>query len=141
MQRPIKFRAWILGKMWEVRALDWNEDGTFITTDGGFMHLCEEDDVALMQYTGLHGKQGKEIYEGDIVRHRYGIDHMENPWVISSSEHINEIGVIEWGYRGWRIEPSKEAIAAWTDIEVIGNIYENPELCEVIHEERNGRVK
>ncbi len=67
-----------------------------------------EEEFAFMQYTGLKDKNGKEIYEGDIVEHLIG-------------------GTLEvkWLNHGWT------PFMSWHDVEhyeIIGNIYENPEL-------------
>ncbi|QWH09510.1 YopX family protein [Bacillus mycoides] len=79
----------------------------------------------IMQYTGLKAKNGKEIYEGDIV-HMYSV---------MPGCDIDEIGIVKFiecaflfektdGSDGWSI--FNEA----TEIEVIGNIFENPELLK-----------
>lgn len=78
------------------------------------------EDGILMQSTGLVDKNGKEIFEGDIV-HAYG-------------EDTYLIGVIEYFDNAYCIK-SKNGIynLLWTNAEqyeIIGNIYENPELLE-----------
>lgn len=65
MNREIKFRAWdeVSEKM-----LNWND---FLDTNMKNTFIAPESTgLILMQYTGLHDKNGKEIYEGDIVKYR-----------------------------------------------------------------------
>ena len=72
--------------------------------------------VELMQYTGLHDKNGKEIYEGDILKGTfYGFPMPEYDYVFQI--YWNEK---EKGFMASYFEPS--------ECEVIGNIYDNPEL-------------
>lgn len=78
----------------------------------------------LMQFTGLHDNNGKEIYEGDIVRYTVnGTDVGEVWW-----QDARGVWVIDWThspdeYKDVQIEYSRE-------LTIIGNIYENPELLE-----------
>ena len=82
------------------------------------------EDVILMQSTGLKDKNGKEIFEGDIVK--MAKDIYSEPTYYEVVRH-----------RGgaYRLESKQHGCELWlrhTDCEVVGNIYENPELLEII---------
>ena len=72
---------------------------------------CKID--SLGQFTGMLDKNGKEIYEGDILKDKYGITATAH-WYGSGFEFINTSGMMESG----------------SDWEVIGNIFENKDLLE-----------
>ena len=78
-----------------------------------------------MQYTGLKDKHGKEIYEGDIICYNYGKTEsrakMIAKWV--------DAGFVLSAYKENWVYDLGECVP--TTLEVIGNIYENPELLEV----------
>jgi uncharacterized phage protein (TIGR01671 family) len=84
----------------------------------------------LMQFTGLHDKNGKEIYEGDIVR------YFHDDEAIVEVRWWNELAQFAIAWRSQRIKSLRgcdsEPILINTNIdgEVIGNIYENPELLK-----------
>lgn len=68
------------------------------------------------QFTGLHDKNGEEIYEGDVYR-------FEHP------DSVNEVSYsIGGGFAGFDFSPSFSDENTLTDVEVIGNIHDNPEL-------------
>lgn len=125
MSRIIKFRFWD-GKQMIYNGYD-HADMSF----NGLL-ACEGDTIPL-EYTGLKDKNGVEIYEGDTVRLKFR-DGL--------SKFSYELGVIKWhqsssAFKWFAVEedPSDgnnywltHAEADWR--EVIGNIYENPELLE-----------
>lgn len=126
MNREIKFRAWHkdLKKMFKIGQITL-EKGTwnFEPNDRDFigMSIPYQPSFVLMQYTELHDKNGKEIYEGDIVR-------------IIVNNNIEKICRVEFknGIFGVMFSKNKELTAfphfCNTTFEVIGNEYDNPEL-------------
>ncbi|TKI53522.1 hypothetical protein FC756_23125 [Lysinibacillus mangiferihumi] len=136
--REIKFRAWWsnIGEMeyFDTVAFLNFEDGTLIYQKHPEEETCTDeisDGFELMQYTGLKDKNGKEIYEGDILK------------TPSASGIGDIITTIEWTEFSWKEKLIYSPIHQFyeyfdfsdetgNDCEVIGNIYENPELLEGI---------
>lgn len=115
--REIKFRAWD-----EKNKLYIFFDKTDILDGYGF----ELIDFSIPwsdwdQFTGLHDKNGKEIYEGDIVNYT----HDKGFNVVVYSEIIPAF--VTKDIQGYEYLPSIEDYDSWI---VIGNIHENPELIK-----------
>jgi len=131
--REIKFRAWLKEekKMVNVETMDFTDKSMQYLEKSEIInaYLLRRvifDDVELMQYTGVKDKNGKEIYEGDIVKfiklEGYG----------EYCDQVEYTGRIEYCVSEFRIQPlnlrlSDESIV---EIEVVGNIYENKNLLE-----------
>lgn len=124
--REIKFRMWHknIKQMYDVGLINLQQGLIFIKnylvyTQSSF--AIEE--VELMQYTGLKDKNGKEIYEGDIVK-------IDCPTMKMTGEiKYSEMSAMFYIYDV--IEDIEETL--WyqkEEYEVIGNIYKNPELLE-----------
>jgi uncharacterized phage protein (TIGR01671 family) len=126
MTREIKFRAWDKKghEMFTVimLAFPFGENRVIVSGRGGSTDT-ENDDCILMQFTGLHDKNFMEIWEGDIVQRVLNPIEIPHPVIIKD--------FIE--YRGGCFILSNRTILLRTsmpNIEVVGNIYENPELLQ-----------
>ena len=128
--REIKFRAWLKEekKMVNVETIDFTDKSIQYLEKNEFInaYLLRRmifDDIELMQYTGLKDKNGKEIYEGDILFFRdenmkYIVVWQDAAFIIKSIE----------------IRKYSEKMC-WLDdteicCEIVGNIYENKKLLE-----------
>ena len=110
--REIKFRVWL--KELEI----WEHD--FLPSSGEpFSEILAEKDFVFCQYTGLKDKNGKEIYEGDIL------DFDEAEW---RGEFTPEAITMDDMKGEWLLCGSVGDVSQWR--KVIGNIYQNPELLE-----------
>lgn len=115
--REIKFRIWNKKKNeWHLRDINLLGEtivlGEILLSEKDEpMKLIDMNDLIVMQFTGLKDKNGKEIYEGDIYQ--------------TFIEGNRPIFIVEFINGGFSVAGLLE------DIEVIGNIYENPDLLEV----------
>ena len=130
--REIKFRAWDKEnkKMMKVSSLSL-ENKEIAVRENGTYHFFRMKNLELMQYTGLKDKNGKEIYEGDIIKYKFPYDRRLN--------HISPVKFLEtetsFGVKDrYGIEIPLYRITTNNYFEVIGNIYENKNLLE----EKNG---
>lgn len=122
-----KFRVWLpdpdVKKMLRVKSLVFEKDRTRCICGYAYDFYLENEDATLMQSTGLFDKNGKEIFEGDVVK--MAKDFYSEPTYYEVVRH-----------RGgaYRLESEQHGCELWlrhTDCEIAGNIYENPELVEV----------
>ena len=119
-----KFRVWLtdIDQMLRVKALVFEKDKTRCVCGYSFDFYLEDENATIMQSTGLVDKNGKEIFEEDIVK--MSKDVYSEPTYYEVVRH----------YGGaYRLESKQHGCELWlrhTDCEVVGNIYENPELLE-----------
>lgn len=110
MNREIKFRMW---NDYDKKMIHWNE---LLEKNLANIFTIPSYNKWLMQYIGLHDKNGKEIYEGDILKGTfYGFPMPKYDYVFQIYWDEKEKG-----FMANYFEPS--------ECEVIGNIYDNPEL-------------
>lgn len=115
-QREIKFRAWDVDND-EWFYFDFPNGFVLGFSEGRFENWCE--------YTGFKDKNGKEIYKGDVVKEYEVVwDILNGGWALRRKPRKQDFPAREDGfvYYGYKFRDSEQ------ELEVIGNIYENPEL-------------
>lgn len=127
--REIKFRAWDTeNRRMLIQDTDFGYISTrgvdLLTTNAVSKGLRHNTNVILLQFTGLTDKNGKEIYEGDIIKSKHYLPDENGRYSFPSNENNSEIrlSIVTWNENAARFDNTLG--------EVIGNIYENPELLK-----------
>lgn len=131
-----KFRIWLpdVQKMLRVKALVYEEEKTRCVCGYAYDFYLEDENAIIMQATGLKDKNGQEIFEGDIVSDGFDIGDIKSHKTLGFYM-VDKKGVERWFSDGATIEGFEKYVkTAFKIIEVIGNIYENPELLEADHD-------
>ena len=123
-----KYRAWLKKEQKmdnEIDHISWLEDELYCIGDG-ITYMVSAEDLELMQSTGLKDKNDKEIFEGDILDYkgRKALVRWHGSYASFIYRFVDELQKrnTEW----------KPLYLAYMKCEIIGNIYENPELLEAI---------
>lgn len=137
--KKLKFRVWCKDKS------EWEKDRVYLTGGGTQLHdlrgipqIVRQDSHIIQLFTGVLDSKGREVYDGDVIScvggydWGEGVDGCENPgvvrwdddnlrWVVICTECRDSVDLSEFDLH-----------------EVIGNIYENPELCPGFAETKDG---
>lgn len=130
-----RFRAWHneLGRMMSIKNM-WFQDSRIeeLELNDAVMNDCitaYPDEIELMQSTGLFDKNNKEIFEGDIIANGPDVMCMKRHNTLGF--YVEKKSRVEFIADGAVLEEFEEDAKEIADsLEIIGNIYENPELLE-----------
>ena len=128
----MKYRAWDkeFKEMVQVNALVLDEQVIKATYKNGNVVKEDMKNYELMQSTGLFDKNGKEIFEGDIITNGQNVMCMKRHNTLGF--YVEKKGKVEFIADCAVLEDFEEDAKEIADsLEIIGNIYENPELLEV----------
>ncbi|HFR3829799.1 TPA: YopX family protein [Streptococcus suis] len=123
-----KFRVWdtIKKAMSEVEAIVYTEEKVYPFYSKVIRRYIPFSEAILMQSTGLFDKNGKEIFEGDIVVNKYG----NVGYVAYLQQEAGFVVVLKKSDYRLGHRNTGESYDVTTNHEIIGNIYQNPELVE-----------
>ena len=131
-----KFRAWYkewkeMGRVGEIR-FDLDGSVSVVLFKGNYLDVSgPREKIILMQSTGLFDKNGKEIFDGDILTDGHTTGYIRNHPTLGfyTVDESSKEGYLSDTVGIEDFEEAKKFMR--NSIEVIGNIYENPELLEV----------
>ena len=122
----LRFRAWLKKEQKmdnEIDHISWLEDELYCIGDG-ITYMVSAEDLVLMQSTAMVDRDGRIIFEGDIVK--MAKDVYSEPTYYEVVRHHGG---------AYRLESKQHGCELWlrhTDCEVVGNVYDNQELLEAI---------
>ncbi|PHH98455.1 YopX family protein [Fusobacterium polymorphum] len=125
--KELKIKAWLKKekKMVSIIGIDFNYEYIRYTEDDNLFNsdykVAELKDIELLQFTGLKDNGGQELYEADVIKFNDGIDD-----IYGLISYDDEDGTYRVSYENITEHLSERE----GDFEIVGNIFENPDLHE-----------
>lgn len=125
--KELKIKAWLKKekKMVSIIGIDFNYEYIRYTEDDNLFNsdykVAEFKDIELLQFTGLKDNGGQELYEADVIKFNDGVDD-----IYGLISYDDEDGTYRVSYENITEHLSERE----GDFEIIGNIFENPDLHE-----------